>query len=129
MSQEAFAREVLKTWEMSECRPVVTPGEAGSGVELPDEGDDLDPEDTLRAQKLVGSAIWLITRTRPDISYAQSRISSMATKAPRHAMLEGLRVLRYLNGTKDVVFSEGYEKSSLEESFIVFHFTVVRPYP
>ena len=56
----------------------------------------------LRAQKIAGSLIWLSTRTRPDISYAQSRISSMATKPPRRAMIEGLRVLRYLQSTKSL---------------------------
>ena len=76
------------------------PGEVSS-VELPEE---LNPkaEDIHRAQKLVGSLIWLSTRTRPDIVYSQSRISSMATKAPIAAFKEGQRVLRYLQGTKNL---------------------------
>ena len=49
---------------------------------------------------MAGALIWLSTRTRPDIAYAQSRISSMATKAPQRAVIEGLRLLRYLQGTK-----------------------------
>ena len=52
--------------------------------------------------KSAGSLIWLSTRTRPDITYAQSRISSMATKAPKRAFLEGMRVLRYFSGTRDL---------------------------
>ena len=32
MDQEAFVDELLKTWEMSECRPLLIPGEEGSGV-------------------------------------------------------------------------------------------------
>merc|ERR1712175_12075 len=55
-----------------------------------------------RAQNIAGSLIWLSTRTRPDITYAQSRISSMMAKAPKAAVLEAMRVLRYLKGTKDV---------------------------
>merc|ERR1712175_29366 len=55
-----------------------------------------------RAQNIAGSLIWLSTRTRPDITYAQSRISSMMTKAPKAAVLEAMTVLRYLRGTKDV---------------------------
>ena len=51
---------------------------------------------------MAGSLIWLSTRTRPDLSYAQSRISSMATKAPKRAVVEGLRLLRYLQGTKTI---------------------------
>ena len=54
MTQEAFIRDVLKTWEMSECKPLLTPGEAGSTIELPSEGTQVElyPEDILRAQKL-----------------------------------------------------------------------------
>ena len=107
MGQEACVRYVLKTWEMTGCSPLLALGEAGSSVELPCEGDaeTLDPEDIHRAQKLAGSLIWLSTRTRPDICYGQSRISSMSTKAPKQALVEGIRVLRYLQGTKDVGLS------------------------
>ena len=68
-------------------------------VELPVE-EVQNPEDVHRAQKIAGSLIWLSTRTRPDITYAQSRISSMMLKAPKTAVIEAIRVLRYLQGTK-----------------------------
>ena len=103
MSQEAFVRDVLKTWEMSECKPSLLPG-TPTTVELPVE-EEQDPEDIHRAQKIAGSLIWLSTRTRPDITYAQSRISSMMTKAPKTAVQEAIRVLRYLQGTKHYVLS------------------------
>ena len=54
------------------------------------------------AQQLARSLIWLSTRTRPDIAYAQCRISSMATTNPEKAILDARRVLRYLSGTMDV---------------------------
>ena len=98
MSQEAFIRDVLKTWEMTDCKPILVPG-IPTTVELPVE-EVQDPEDVHRAQKIAGSLIWLSTRTRPDITYAQSRISSMMLKAPKTAVAEAIRVLRYLQGTK-----------------------------
>ena len=103
MTQEEFVRDLLKTLDMTNCRPLLTPGEP-SPMELPDEycEEGLDPCDVLRAQKMAGALIWLSTRTRPDLAYAQSRISSMATKAPQSAVIEGLRVLRYLQGTKSL---------------------------
>merc|ERR1711989_15860 len=103
MSQEAFVRDVLKTWEMTNCRSLVQPGEPGekTPLELPVEKDVVQ-DDVHRAQKLSGSLMWLSTRTRPDDVYAQPRISSMATMAPKRAFLEGMRVLRYLNGTKHI---------------------------
>ena len=85
---------------MTNCISLVKPGE-DTKVELPVE-QNVDPEDVHRTQRLAGSLIWLSTRTRPDITYAQSRISSMATKAPKRAFLEGMRVLRYSNGTKNL---------------------------
>ena len=100
MSQEAFVRDVLKTWEMTDCKPAIVPG-IPTTVELPVE-EEQDPEDVHRAQKIAGSLIWLSTRTRPDITYAQSRISSMMTKAPKAAVQEAIRVLRYLQGTKHI---------------------------
>ena len=98
MSQEAFIRDVLKTWDMTDCKPIMVPG-IPTTVELPVE-EVQDPEDVHRAQKIAGSLIWLSTRTRPDITYAQSRISSMMLKAPKTAVTEAIRVLRYLQGTK-----------------------------
>ena len=88
---------------MTYCRLVIVPGNPTT-VELPEE-KELDPEDIHRAQRMAGSLIWLSTRTRPDITYAQSRISSMMTKAPKTALMEGMRILRCLSGTKHVGLS------------------------
>ena len=82
----------LKTWEMAECKPVMAPG-IPTTVELPEE-DELDPEDIHRAQKIAGSLIWLSTRTRPDITYAQSRISSMMLKAHQTAVAEAIKGIK-----------------------------------
>ena len=52
MTQEEFIRDVLKTWEMSDCRPLKTPGDPTS-VQLPEEGktEGRNPEGIWRAQK------------------------------------------------------------------------------
>ena len=42
MSQEAFIRDVLKNWAMTNCRPLVVPGEVAT-VALPEE-EEADPE-------------------------------------------------------------------------------------
>ena len=53
MSQEAHVRDVLKTWELTDCRPLAVPG-VPTKIELPIEEPDAepDPEDVHRAQKL-----------------------------------------------------------------------------
>ena len=47
--------------------------------------------DSRKAQKLSGELEWLTTRTRPDIAYAQHRISSLAGKVPKKALVEVLK--------------------------------------
>ena len=91
------------TWQMTECKPAATPGDPASielSLELPEE--DIDGSGVWKAQKLAGSLIWLSTRTRPDIAYAQSRISTMVTTNPKQTLMESKRLLRDLKGTQDV---------------------------
>ena len=89
MSQQDFIQDMLKTWGMQDCRLLLTPGEL-TAVELPEEGtsEQWDPGDILSVQKLTGALTWLSTRTRPDRTYAQPRISSMETKAPQKGVIE-----------------------------------------
>ena len=71
------------TWQMTECRPAVTPGDPASielSLELPEE--DIDGSGVWKAQKLAGSLIWLSTRTIPDIAYVKPRVAHLATSAP-----------------------------------------------
>jgi hypothetical protein len=68
-------------------------------VEEAESREEPDPREVKLCQKLAGSLIWLSTRTRPDIAFAQSKISSDATKNPARGLAMGKRVLRYLAGT------------------------------
>ena len=100
LDQEAFVNDLLVKWQMKESKPAATPGDPVGlemSLEMPEE--DIDPQEVHQAQKIAGFLIWLSTRTRPDIAFAQSRISSMATKAPKQALVEAKRVMRYLSGT------------------------------
>ena len=60
-----------------------------------------DETDVRTAQRLAGGLNWLATRTRPDIAFIVSQLSSAATKAPRRAIALGKRTLRYLAGTRE----------------------------
>ena len=90
MNQEKFINDLLKTWEFASCKPSSTPGAKGLSVnsEVVNPGE-IDPKDIHQAQKLARSLMCLSTRSRPDITYAQSRISSRSTKNPIQALEEG----------------------------------------
>ena len=70
----------------------------------PEEEESAEASPTLqsgrKAQRLAGGLNWLATRSRPDIAFVVSLLSSAATKQPERAISLGKRCLRYLAGTK-----------------------------
>ncbi|XP_057791354.1 uncharacterized mitochondrial protein AtMg00810-like [Salvia miltiorrhiza] len=83
ITQEGYAKEILKKFKMEDCKAINTPVECGIKLSKNDGGEKVDP--TL-FKSLVGSLRYL-TCTRPNILYA----TGLAAK----------RILRYLKGTLD----------------------------
>ena len=97
--QHKYLNELIEKWGLSNAGAVGT-----IDIEKVAEDEDCYDEpllsDVRTAQKMSGGLIWLSGRSRPDISYSVSRISSQATKRPIWALRLGKRVIRYLLGTK-----------------------------
>ena len=67
----------------------------------------LDDRHKKKYQALVGSLLYLMHATRPDIAYTVIHLSQYST-SPRSPHWDSLkRVLRYLKGTKDAVLALG----------------------
>ena len=67
----------------------------------------LDDRNKKKYQALVGSLLYLMHATRPDIAYTIIRLSQYSAY-PRSPHWDGLkRVLRYLKATKDAVLALG----------------------
>ncbi|CAE7271136.1 RE1 [Symbiodinium sp. CCMP2592] len=58
-----------------------------------------DPALVKEAQGITGAILWVATRSRPDVSYAVSRMGQQATKAPQLSISIGHQVLQYLHST------------------------------
>ena len=54
------------------------------------------------AQKAAGEVLWLTTKTRPDLMFVTSRMSSAVTKEPRRTVELGKQVRKYLHKTVDM---------------------------
>ncbi|GKV41340.1 hypothetical protein SLEP1_g48885 [Rubroshorea leprosula] len=97
ISQENYVREVLKRFNMSNCKPVNTPVVSGIKLSKFEEGGSVDA--TL-FQSLVGSLRYL-TCTRPDILFGVGLVSRYL-EAPTTVHLKAAkRILRYIKGTTD----------------------------
>ena len=98
ISQEGYARDILKRFGMEDSNPMNTPMEPKTKLSRNDEGVVID-ENLYRS--LVGSLRYL-TCTRPDISYAVGVISRYMESPKSSHWKTAKRILRYVKGTTDL---------------------------
>ena len=97
ISQEQYVTEILKRFNMNESRSVATPMEK-SALSVIDTDTEIAPEDTPYRQA-IGSLIYLVSGTRPDLAFCVRRLSQYLEKPQKHHWTAVKRVLRYLRGT------------------------------
>ncbi len=84
-------KNVLQRFEMAESKPVVTP--MNGQLELSDlEGD---PFDSSFCRQLIGCGMYLSVGTRPDISFAVTRLAQFIEAPTQTLWIAAKRVLRY----------------------------------
>jgi hypothetical protein len=92
ISQETYAKEILKRFKMKDCNPVSTPMEPGSKLSKFDGGERVEAS---KFRSLVGSLRYL-TCTRPDISLSVGIVSRFMEE-PVYSHWKALkRILRYI---------------------------------
>ena len=98
ISQFKYASEVLKRFNMSNCKIAPTPIITGLKLSKDDKGSIVD---LMLFKRLVGSLMYL-TSTRPDIMYGVSLISRFMESPKDSHWQAGKIILRYVSGTKDL---------------------------
>jgi hypothetical protein len=97
LSQEHYTKDILERFGMADAKPVSTPMEVKT--KLLKWEKEVAPADRHEYQRLVGSLMYLMLGTRPDIAFAVGALSRhMANPGPQH-WTAAKRVLRYLVGT------------------------------
>ncbi|CAN0505865.1 unnamed protein product, partial [Discosporangium mesarthrocarpum] len=103
VQQCRYIHSILERFNMAHCNPSATPGD---GV-FPPTGALLDIKTTTYYQELVGSLIYLVSCTRPDIAYPVMQLSRFQNKPSTAHLTAGKRVLRYLKDTQDLPLRYG----------------------
>ena len=95
LDQTAYCERVLAKFKMQSANPARTPM-----VERLVNSTDLDISD-FPYRGVIGSLMYLMVGTRPDIAVAVSELSRYLEKPSIEHVIAANRVLRYLVGTKD----------------------------
>ena len=95
ITQEGYAKEVLKKFKMDDCNPVGIPMECEIKLSKHEEGNKVDPD---LYKSLVGSLHYL-TCTRPDILYAVGVVSRYIENPTTTHLKVAKIILLYLKGT------------------------------
>ncbi|XP_074271155.1 secreted RxLR effector protein 161-like [Silene latifolia] len=95
ISQNKYAREILKRFKMENCKPVSTPLVLNGKLSKNDGSKEVDLK---QYRSLVGSLLYL-TATRSDLMFTTSLLSRFMSKPSEVHMGTAKRILRYLKGT------------------------------
>jgi hypothetical protein len=95
IDQSLYAENVVERFGMKDSSPVLTP----MPLAKPTETSRPRPTDTKLYQSIVGSLMYLMLWTRPDISYSVNYLSRKLQSPTEDDMALAKRVLRYIRGT------------------------------
>ena len=97
IDQEAYIIDMLKRFNMSDCIPTSLPMKANQWLTASKE--PCTPQMRSDYQRIVGSLMWVMLGTRPDISFAVTRLSHFNNNPSKEHLEAAKDVLRYLRGT------------------------------
>ena len=98
INQSGFLRELLRRHSMD----ARTSNLVMRTTAEPEDEPGKTQHEVRAAQQAAGELLWLSTKTRPDISYAVSRICSSTSRAPVWALEASHQDMRYLNHCQGV---------------------------
>jgi hypothetical protein len=117
LDQERYANDVLKRFNMSDCKPLTTPCDVGTAVSR-----DMTPHTDAERQMMqyipyrssVGSLMYTMIATRPDLGYAISALSAYMADPGQQHWKAMKRVFRYLRHTANYRLELGGENLTLQ---------------
>lgn len=101
LGQSRYAEKVLARFGMANCKPVSTPMDVQVDSSMLNT-DECDP--TLYRQA-IGSLMYLMIGSRPDIAFAVGRLSQYMEKPTTALWTCVKRIMRYIRGTSNFVIA------------------------
>jgi len=116
MSQRKYIEEVLKRFNMEECKPIATPLDVNSKLLKLTEQEFQSVQEEMQGipyKAAVGSLMYAMVGTRPDLAFPVSMVSQFMSRAGPSHWMAVKRIMRYLKGTLDLKLCLGGKDVSL----------------
>ena len=95
LTQSHYVEKILNKYGQINCKPAVTPFDANCKLKK-NNGNAISQ---LEYSQIIGSLMYLMNATRPDIAYSVSRLSRYTSNPAKDHWEALIRVLRYLKYT------------------------------
>ena len=99
VDQTEYIQTVLERFQMNNSKSQRTPLPAGAVLES--NKDTASDQFRTQYQSIIGSIMYAMLGTRPDIAFAVTRLAKFASNPSQAHMGYAYYILRYLQGTKD----------------------------
>lgn len=111
ITQSTYIDKILQRFGMSDAKTCSTPMELPSSKSTSVSMDHDELATDVPYRQAIGSLMYLVTGTRPDIAYAVGKLAQYCEQPLRSHWTAVKRVLRYIKGTHDRGLTYGIDKS------------------
>ncbi|GJR12854.1 retrovirus-related pol polyprotein from transposon TNT 1-94 [Tanacetum coccineum] len=110
LSQKSYVKKILQRFNMQDCKPISTP--FPTNIKLSSKMSPSSEKERMEMSRVpyasaVGSLMFAMICTRPDIAHAVGVVSRYMAKPGREHWGAVKRILRYIKGTSDVALCYG----------------------
>ena len=91
MNPNKYIGRVLERFNMSNCKPRATRCKLKMDL-----SNNSDPVDSRKYREIISRLIYLMTCTRPDLSYAVGKLSQYLSESRQQHWVAGKHILKYL---------------------------------
>ena len=115
INQEKYANDVLKRFQMQDCKPATT-----LITTRDNKKNESMPHDRTEYLALVGSIMYLVTVTRPDIAYAASQVIREIICGPTRIWQDNQSTIRIISNrrTKYIEIKYHFTREKIENGDI-----------
>ena len=114
ISQKAYAKQILERFGMLDAHPCTTPMDLHEDWEHKEGDILLDAEEKRTYQSAIGSLIYLMLGTRPDLAFSINKLAKYSAN-PTQRHWKGIkRILRFVKATIDAKLVLGKTQETTE---------------